>query len=99
MDNTSNKEKEKHIRQWKSSGLSKKDYCEQCAINYWAFKRWCYQYGYVKKRDSRPQNEFIQLKPSSMPTSEKIEVIYPNGVRIQLPVANNKELLRTLVNI
>lgn len=99
MDKTSQEEKETHLNQWKESGLSKKDYCEHTGINYWAFKRWCYQYGYVKKRGPRSQNGFIQLKPTSIHPTGNMVVIYPNGVRIQLPATNNKELLRTLINL
>ena len=90
---------ENHLEQWKESGLSKKDYCEQASVNYWAFKRWCCSYGYVKKRVTRPQNEFIQLKPTSGHLTGKIEVIYPNGVRIQLPSSRDKELLQILINL
>ena len=99
MNKYSQEEIESYLNQWKESGLSKKDYCEHTGINYWAFKRWCYQYGYVKRRSARSQNGFIQLNPTSMGPIGNMEVIYPNGVRIQLPATNNKELLRTLVNL
>jgi hypothetical protein len=99
MDKTGQGAIANHLNQWKESGLSKKEYCEQAGINYWAFKRWCYSYGYVKKRSPRSENGFIQLKPTSAPTTGKMEVIYPNGVRIQLSCTGDKDLLQTLVNL
>jgi len=99
MDKISQEEKEGHVNRWKESGMTKKAYSEHAGINYWAFKRWCEQHGYVKKREPLLQAGFIQLKPSSLPPTGNLEVIYPNGVRIQLPATNNKELLRTLINL
>ncbi len=59
MDKTGQEEITNHMICYKESWMSKKDYCEQVGINYWAFKRWCYSYGYEKKRTAWSQNGFI----------------------------------------
>lgn len=63
------------VAQWRQSGQTQKDFCllhgtKVCTLGYWI------------KRSSEQSDEggFTELLPS--PDQRKIEVIYPNGVRI-----------------
>ena len=99
MNKISQEEKQIHIQRWQESGKTKKSYSDHTGINYRAFKRWCEQFGYVNKRGQHPQAGFVELKTMPLTPPENLEIIYPNGVRIQLTTTNNKELLRTLINL
>lgn len=64
------------VAQWGESGLSQKEFCsfhgiKVCTLSYW-----------IKKSSEQvEQGGFTEIR-SSMVESGKIEVIYPNGVRI-----------------
>jgi len=71
----------KHLEACKVSGLSQKKYCEKNAISYWNFKTW---YSKLKTELVSEQNKFIKIKSggTDMAYSGKIELIFPNNIKI-----------------
>ena len=67
------------IEQWRAGGTTQKEFCRQHQIKLSTF-------GYWNTRYRRHQNEqgggFVQVASSY--SSQDIEIIYPNGVRLSL---------------
>ena len=87
----------KHSREWKSSGLSQKAYCEQAGISYASF---VYQHKQMAKKVERTEVKFIEKKPfqqSPTNTLPRLQLILPNGIRIGIEGELNSELLETEV--
>ena len=63
------------VAQWRESGQTQKDFCffqgiKVCTLGYW-----------IKRSSEQSQGGFTEIRPT-MDQKRKIEVIYPNGVRI-----------------
>jgi hypothetical protein len=70
------------IEQWKESGITQKQFCQEQEIALSNFFYW--QKKYRKQLQSAPG--FIPIAVHGhTKDSASIEIIYPNGVRIQLP--------------
>jgi hypothetical protein len=64
------------VAQWRESGQTRKDFCschgiKVCMLGYWI----------RRSSGHETQGEFTEIRPD-VDQAEKIEVIYPNGVRI-----------------
>lgn len=83
---------QKHIAEWKLSGLSQHAYCEQQGIRYTTFG---YYRGVLNKQKNTTTTSFIEVKPSmtTPPKSIAIQFILPNGVKIGIPVQAGKEVI------
>jgi hypothetical protein len=70
------------IEQWKESGITQKQFCQEHEIALSNFFYW-----HKKHRKHSPSTPgFIPIAVhSNIKGSSSIEIIYPNGVRIQLP--------------
>lgn len=66
------------VQQWKESGLTQKAFCEKIGIKRTTFANW------VNRSKETPRGGFVALTPVIKPESERIEVIYPNGVRLKI---------------
>lgn len=65
------------VQQWKESGLAQHHYCEKIGVKRSTFANW------VKRSKEKPESGFIALRPSIELGSQALEIIYPNGVRLQ----------------
>jgi hypothetical protein len=87
----------KHVKEWKASGISMKEYSQQQGIRYKSFAYWCRKYiiseklAVVKQKNSQqPINPtFVEIinKPSSVSTISKpvqIELELASGLRIKI---------------
>lgn len=72
------------VKQWRESGLKKKEYCQQRGISVSALSYW------VTRMNRSQRKGFIALVPGSADTP--LEVIYPNGIRIRVPLADLKTI-------
>jgi hypothetical protein len=70
------------VQQWKASGLSQTAYCEKIGIKRSTFANW------VGRSKEKPASGFIAVVPPSEPVSEGMEIIYPNGVRLNTRCAD-----------
>jgi len=87
-----------HISEWKQSGKSMKQYCRDNNISFDSFYYW---YRKFSKIDSCNNEDFVPLKIINKPAikENKIEIHYPNGVKLLLTGGNNLSYLRELIKI
>ena len=81
------------IEEWASSGQTQQGFCKsrglfQSVFNYWRKK-------YLDAQNSEP-TPFKELHPD---LATKIEICYPNGVKIQLPAGSSLSTLQTLIGL
>lgn len=79
------------IADWQQSGKSKRAYCKENGINQAVFYYWLERSNENKSKTGK----FIAIEEET--PKEEIELIYPNGVRLQ--VANNLALLSKLIKL
>ena len=70
------------VDEYHQSGLSAKVFCEGKGISPSRFYYW------IRKRKQQDKSGFIKINPDSKINSVPVELIYPNGVRLQLPVSD-----------
>jgi hypothetical protein len=83
------------VEQWEKSGQSQISFCNQQQLALVKFRYWIKKYN---SATSITENNFIRLKPDYPPTIEKTEVVFPNGVKIVLPVSPDLVYLRKLIS-
>ena len=89
-------EKEAHIAKWQQSGLTRPQYCKQAKIPAANFYNW-----------TRSQRESVQASVvgfAEVKISESIEIktghieiIYPQGVVVRMPIGIEASFIRCLV--
>lgn len=65
------------VAQWRESGQTQKDFCsfhgiKVCTLGYWI----------KRSSEQDEQGGFTEIRPTAMVHTGKIEIIYPNGVRV-----------------
>ena len=78
------------IEQWEQSSLVKKDFCLQHNIKPATFQYWITKYHRAKQQ---PDSGFVALTPT---VRDQVEIIYPNGVRIQVSSADTARIAQLL---
>jgi len=68
------------IDQWRASGKTQKVFCGEHDIKVGTFAWWVAR----KKRDESLDSGFALVDVAGQPGSGKVEISYPNGVRISL---------------
>lgn len=79
------------VAQWRESGQTQKDFCcfhgiKVCTLGYWI----------KRSLEHENQSGFTEIRPS-MEQARKIEVIYPNGVRVSMD--GDLSLIAKLIHI
>src|SRR5690625_519075 len=70
------------VEEYHQSGLSTKLFCERKGIAPSRFYYW------IRKKKDQNKTGFIKITTDAKITSVPVELIYPNGVRLQLPVSD-----------
>jgi len=70
------------VRQWRESGLTRNEFCMQQGITLAKFGYWIARW---KADQSGESNGFIPMGPPKTPGHPVLSVIYPNGVRLEVP--------------
>ncbi|MGL5276078.1 IS66 family insertion sequence element accessory protein TnpA [Myroides sp.] len=86
-----------HVEDWKTSGLTQSSYCESVGIKLATFSYWVIKY----KAESiqSVDSNFITVKKDLIASStQEYEIMYPNGVKLRVHIANLSELY-SLVNL
>jgi len=85
----------KLVRDFYSSGKSRKEFCDQAAIRPSTFSYWLNKYKLAKQ----PSKGFVKIDTSlvSAPTKE-LEIYYPNGVKVKAD-SSDLSLLSKLINL
>jgi hypothetical protein len=86
------------ISAWEQSGKSKKQYCRDNNISFYRFYYW---YRKFNKIDFCNKEDFVPLRILDKPAikENKIEIHYPNGVKLLLTGENNLSYLRELIKL
>jgi len=73
------------VAQWRDSGLTRKEFCLQHGITLAKFGYWikCW-----KEAQSGGDSGFIPMGPPGIAGHSVLSVIYPNGVRLEVPSAD-----------
>jgi len=84
-----------HIRQWETSGLSRRRYCTRENIPYWTF---LYR---LRRHTTKSENDLIELPRRIVirrnEISPPLEIILPGEIRIRVSRGFDSELLRDVV--
>lgn len=95
------------IELWQESGLSQRKFCVQEKLSLQTFGYWLRKYRNEKAApiEEKPSETFIpvevpgtRLEEPSLVSSDKIEVSFPNGVRLSCPAGIDIAQLKTLIN-
>ena len=77
---------EAEVQNWRQSGLTKKQFCQQRGIKESTFGYWITRSNEKRKRGFLPLSEL----PSGQ--TSPIEIIYPNGARIKVAARDLKTI-------
>lgn len=82
-----------YIKEWKQSGLCRKEFCKKCGIAPSTFSYW-----YAKYTQSHRAKgvDFVEVNPT---LPECLEVVYPNGVKIRVPENSSLSDLQALIKL
>lgn len=78
------------------SGQTQKEFCKANGISYKQFKYHRYQIippVKSKQKQSKPQEQFAEIKIKSDPSLKMIKIKYPNGCECHLPCELSAEIL------
>ena len=100
----------KLLEKWKASGLSQLSFCKRENISKSTFGYWYRKYkkekGLLSEEPQKANQAFIPVEmpgnrstKDMLPTSSRIEVSFPNGVRVSCPVGIDIQQLKTLIKI
>ena len=73
------------VRQWRESGLTRKEFCLQHGITLSKFGYWIARW---KADQSVEGTGFIPMVSSGSGPMAMLSVVYPNGVRLEVPSAD-----------
>ena len=73
------------VRQWRESGLTRKEFCSQHGISMAKFGYWIARW---KEVQVGGDSGFIPMGTSRSVGHPVLSVIYPNGVRVEVPGAD-----------
>ena len=83
----------KHIKKFKTSGLSQKKYCEQENLSYWSFRTW-----YYKNKSIKSEGGFIRVKTAltKEPSISSIALTLHGKIKIEFNESISEEVLRKI---
>ena len=103
------------ISLWQESGLSKYAFCKKENLDRTTFNYWLSKFGHKlgKRKGSRSKSDkpkrspssFVPVEVSSQTEESKLtltttlEIEYPNGVKLSLPIGITTDKLRELISL
>jgi len=92
------------IKDWESSNQSKSDFCNSASINIHTFTYWVQKYKKenIEQDLSSQRQNFLPLKltkPPVVPSTQTIDLHYPNGIRLSVPQSVGLNYLTQLLQI
>ena len=87
-----------HIQGWQQSTLTQKDYCLQNNLSFSTFYYWSKK---LRKADQVEPIGFVSLmiKDHKSASAGSLQLRYPNGVQLSVPVTTDLGLLSRLVRL
>ncbi len=86
----SRQEKEQLLAQWKQSGKSRKEFCQEHGINYGTFVTWPHEY------NRKGKSGFKEVKLVQPATSLFAQVYFPSGIRVDFFQQISSDFFRSL---
>lgn len=77
------------VKQWRSSGMSQKEFCLEAGIKLGTFSYWV-------SRSKESEKGFVPLVPEKNTSTKEIELIYPNGVKLKIASGDLKTLAQLI---
>jgi hypothetical protein len=91
---------EQLLQPWKESGLSISKFCSLNNIPVNTFRFWLKKFQ-QEENSKNLQQGFIPIhindKPGNLADEKRIEIIYPNGIKITLPSGKSTSFIRSLI--
>ena|ERR1022692_304166 len=90
------RQKYKLISDYQSSGKTQSAYAREAGISLTGFRYWLNKY---RAKHNKPvRNNFIEIVPTAnMPVEANFDIIFPNGVRINIPANSDAALLGKII--
>ncbi len=73
------------VRQWRESGLTRNEFCQQHGVTLSKFGYWISRW---KEAQFSGEGVFVAMGSSGSTSHGVLSVIYPNGVRLEVPSAD-----------
>jgi hypothetical protein len=80
-----------HLGQWRDSGLSRRDYCQQQGLNYNTFLSWS-----KLESPAEPRDSFVALPLADNISQNQILIRFPNGIELECRCGLTSALLEQL---
>jgi hypothetical protein len=97
----------KRVERWKESGLSAKEFASELGVSAKALSWWRWQLGKATPTPTRPRPEgaggsvspltFVEM--SAPLRNEPLEVVFPGGMRIRVPIDFDSSALERLMQV
>lgn len=93
---TGKEEYSKIVSEWKSSGLSQRDFCNEYGYAFTRFQRWVWKC--KSNKEEIPSIGRIRISDQNGVSSETFfEIVYPNGVKLRLNRYPGVEMFSQLI--
>ena len=83
------------LEEWKQSGKQQKDFCRDHDIPLYRFQYWRRK----QKREAEATGGFFPVSCEDRSNNATMELIYPSGVRLCLPLGTPASKVRELVSL
>jgi len=98
---------ETHVTQWKSSSLSRKDYCQSHQLAFSTFNKWCQRLqkesnSVITSTPVRLREVYLTSTPSLASKNfplDGIQLKHPSGIEMTLSPQVSPELLKTVLTL
>lgn len=87
------------VHQWSESGQSMRRFCKEQKLSYYSFIEWRKKIQGTSLQGNRTGGFIpVTVKPPPVQTlPEKIEIHYPGGIAVKLPLTTKAGYIRTLI--
>lgn len=92
-NNSRRQEMFKIVEEYRQSGQTQKEFCQQRGLSLFQFKYWLQKY---RKEESR-DNAFIRLKPGNANSLGSYRIDLPNGIIIHLNGSESLKLISEII--
>ena len=89
--------KANHVKTWKTSGLSMREYCRKHGISYWSFREW----KKIKQPGNKTKSGLIKIPPEiyiNPDDHNPIEIIINSRICLSVKENFSSELLKNIIN-
>lgn len=88
----------KQVTLWQQSGLTLREYSANSGIGASSLKNWKWRLG-VEAKQATKRRGFVEVMQLTHVPSEKLELVYRDGLRVSIPVGFDEATLRRLLSV